>query len=62
MELEVISAKFDDNSKSYYFDPKGEKYNANDKVVVKTANGNDVATVCKSNFKVTDFNEEYNQF
>ncbi len=58
MELEVISAKFDDNIKSYYFDPKGEKYNSGDKVIVKTVNGNDVATVVKSNFKIENFEEE----
>ena len=60
MELEVVSAKFDDSIKSYYFDPKGEKYNIKDKVVVSTVNGNDVATIVRSNFKIDkeSFNEE----
>ncbi|MBE5745911.1 MAG: stage 0 sporulation protein [Clostridiales bacterium] len=60
MELEVISAKFDDNCKAYYFDPKGNFYKPKDKVVVKTINGLDVAEVVKSNFKINknDFNEE----
>ena len=58
MELEVISAKFDDNVKSYYFNPMGEKYAINEKVVVSTVNGNDMATVVKSNFKIKDFTED----
>ena len=33
MELEVVSAKFDDNLKSYYFNPRGEKYLINDKIL-----------------------------
>lgn len=60
MELEVISAKFEDNSKDYYFDPKGRFYKKGDKVVVKTVNGLDIAVVTKSNFKISssDFQEE----
>lgn len=58
MELEVVSAKFDDNLKSYYFNPRGEKYLINDKVVVNTVNGNDVATIVKSNFKIDNFKDE----
>ncbi len=54
MELEVISAKFDPSGKDYYFDPKGEKYNVGEKLVVSTKNGNDVAEVVKSNFKIDD--------
>ena len=52
MELEVVSAKFEDNIKSYYFDPRGEKYNLKDKVVVSTVNGKEVATIVRSNFKI----------
>lgn len=58
MELEVVSAKFDDNIKAYYFSPGNEKYYVNEKVVVKTVNGNEVATITKGNHIVTDFNEE----
>ncbi len=52
MELNVISAKFDDNGKAYYFDPKNVLYKEGEKVVVTTKNGNDVATVVKSNFTI----------
>lgn len=52
MELEVISAKFDDGTKSYYFNPKGQKYNLNDRVIVSTVNGNEIATIVRSNFKI----------
>lgn len=60
MELEVISAKFDDGMKSYYFDPKGEKYNKNDRVIVSTVNGKEIATIVKSNFIIDSekFQEE----
>lgn len=58
MELEVVSAKFDDNIKAYYFDPKGAKYSVNDKVVVNTVNGYDIAVISKGNHKVYDFKEE----
>ena len=52
MELEVISAKFDDGSKSYYFDPKGEKYKIKDRVIVSTINGKEIATIVRANFKI----------
>ncbi|MGN1208326.1 MAG: stage 0 sporulation family protein [Christensenellales bacterium] len=55
MELEVISAKFEETGKDYYFDPKGVFYKPSDKVVVSTKNGNDVATVVKSNFLIDDY-------
>lgn len=50
MELNVISAKFEEDGKAYYFDPKNVHYSVGDRVVVSTKNGNDVATVVKSNF------------
>lgn len=52
MEIEVVSVKFEDGCKAYYFDPKNKFYNVGDKVVVSTVNGNDVATVVHSNFKI----------
>ena len=60
MELEVISAKFDDGSKSYYFDPKGEKYKIKDRVIVSTINGKEIATIVRPNFKINSekFTEE----
>lgn len=60
MELEVISAKFDDNCKAYFFDPKGKNYKVKEKIVVKTVNGLDIAEVVQSNFKIdsNDFTEE----
>ncbi len=60
MELEVVSVKFEDNNKAYYFNPKNQNYSVGDKVVVSTVNGNDVATIVKGNFKIKneDFKEE----
>lgn len=52
MELEVISAKFEDNAKSYYFDPKGIKYHFKDRVIVSTTNGKEIATIVRPNFKI----------
>ncbi len=37
--IEIVSVKFKDGGKSYYFDPKGEKFKVGDKVIVETANG-----------------------
>ena len=36
---EVISVRFKEVGKNYYFDPKGAKYNKGDKVIVETARG-----------------------
>jgi len=58
METEVVSAKFDDNIKAYYFNPNGVKYNVEDKVIVNTVNGLDVATIVKSNFTISDYPEQ----
>ena len=52
MELEIVSAKFDENGKAYYFDPKKNVYHENDKVIVSTKNGLDEAIICKGNFKI----------
>ena len=60
MELEVVSVKFDEGIKSYYFNPKGENYYINERVIVSTVNGKEIATIVKSNFKINKetFNEE----
>lgn len=60
MELEVVSAQFDDGNKVYFFDPKGVEYHRGDEVVVNTVNGNDVAKIVRGNFKINseDFEEK----
>lgn len=51
---EVISVKFKDHGKSYYFDPKGVPVNAGDMVVVETAKGLELAECCQPNHEVDD--------
>ncbi len=59
MEIEIVSAQFDDGNKVYFFDPKGCEYHKGDEVVVSTVNGNDIAKIVKGNFKIKqeDFEE-----
>ncbi len=52
MELEVISAKFDESGKAYYFDPQKKFYKTGEKIVVSTKNGLDVAQIVKGNFNI----------
>ena len=49
---EVISVKFKDTGRAYYFDPCGNKYNIGDKLMVETANGLSFGTVSRSNHSV----------
>ncbi len=51
---EVISVKFKDNGRSYYFSPDGNQFNIGDKVVVETQNGNGFGVVSEANFKTED--------
>lgn len=50
MEKEVIGVRFLKGYKTYYFDPQGNKYKLNEKVVVNTVNGLEVGIVTKENF------------
>lgn len=49
---EVISIKFKDSGRAYFFDPCGKKYNIGDKLMVETANGLAFGTVSKANHTV----------
>ena len=51
---EVISVKFKDSGKPYYFDPQGEAFSKGDKVIVDTARGLVFGEVTQSNTDVPD--------
>ena len=51
---EVISVKFKDGGRAYYFDPCGIKANVGDSVIVETQNGAEFGTVSASNREVED--------
>ncbi len=51
---EVISVKFKDGGKAYYFDPKGLKLKAGEQAVVETASGAALGTVSRTNHFVDD--------
>ena len=52
---EVVSVKFKDSGKSYFFRPDGQ-FNVGDSVIVETANGTAFGTVSKGNHSVDDEN------
>ncbi|MEE1007125.1 MAG: stage 0 sporulation family protein [Acutalibacteraceae bacterium] len=51
---EVISVKFKDGGRAYYFDPCGIRVNAGDSVIVETQNGTEFGTVSVPNHEVED--------
>lgn len=51
---EVISVKFKESGRKYYFDPAGKTVLAGSFVVVETANGNEFGTVSEGNHFVDD--------
>ena len=51
---EVISVKFKDGGRAYYFDPCGIKVNVGDSVIVETQNGVEFGTVSAPNREVED--------
>ena len=51
---EVISVKFKDGGRAYYFDPCGIKVNVGDSVIVETQNGTEFGTVSAANREVED--------
>ena len=53
---QVISVKFKDAGRSYYFDPAGTIYQKNENVIVETANGLAFGSVAKTNHEVGDEN------
>lgn len=53
---EVISVKFRDGGKAYYFDPAVNHVKAGSKVIVETQSGKELGTVSEGNHKVEDKN------
>ncbi len=51
---EVVSVKFNDNGRMYYFDPKDLRLSVGDKVVVENQSGIEFATVVAGNHTVED--------
>ncbi len=51
---EVVSVKFKDTGKAYYFAPEGKTVNVGDKVIVETQNGNELGVIYESNHSVED--------
>lgn len=51
---QVISVKFKDSGKNYYFSPDGKTYNQGDNVIVETANGLAFGTIAEGNHEVED--------
>lgn len=52
--VEVISVKFRDGGKAYYFDPAGYQVETGSKVIVEMQNGRDLGTVSEGNHPVSD--------
>lgn len=51
---EVISVKFKDNGRSYYFSPDSNQVKVGDRVIVETQNGNGFGVVSEANFEVEE--------
>lgn len=51
---EVVSVKFKESGKSYFFSPDGKKYAKGDDVIAETANGLAFGTVAEENREVDD--------
>ncbi len=50
----VVSVKFKDTGRAYYFDPNDKKYDINDCVIAETASGLSFGKVSKGNHEVDD--------
>lgn len=53
---EVISVKFKDGGKAYYFDPAGNNVEKGEQVIVEMQSGREIATVSEPNHLVKDEN------
>ncbi len=51
---QVISVKFKDSGKNYYFSPDGKNYSIGDNVIVETANGLAFGSIAEGNHEVED--------
>lgn len=54
----VISVKFNNNNKAYFFDPLGVEYKQGDSVIVETARGVEFGHVVKGNNEIQEFIKE----
>ncbi len=50
--VDIVSVRFKEGGKSYYFDPCGKKYRVGDSVIVETANGLAFGKVSAANRKI----------
>ena len=51
---EVVSIRFKNRGKAYYFDPAGLRIQVGDSVIVDTANGMEIAVCSRENHPVED--------
>ena len=51
---EIISVRFKDVGKNYYFDPQGKTFNVSDKVIVETSRGVECGTVSIANREIPE--------
>ena len=51
---EVVSVKFKDTGKAYFFSPAGKTVSVGDKVIVETQNGNEMGIIAEANHQVSD--------
>ncbi len=51
---EVVSVKFKEDGRAYYFDPCSNKFELGQMVIVETARGDECGTVCETNREVSD--------
>lgn len=54
--IEVISVKFKESGRPYYFSPDGKQVSFGDRVIVETQNGNEFGIVCEANNMVSEEN------
>ena len=50
--IEVVSVRFNNNGKSYFFNPKGKQFQAEDQVIVETSKGIEFGGCVRGNFQV----------
>ena len=51
---EVISVKFKEGGKAYFFDPAGHTVSVGDKIIVEMQNGREMGTISEANHSVED--------
>ncbi|MBE6040314.1 MAG: stage 0 sporulation protein [Clostridiales bacterium] len=52
--VEIVGVGFAKSGKTYYFDPKGEKYEVGEKVIVETARGKELGHILLANREVDE--------